>query len=145
MSWIGSSIFYAGEIGKGGDPIKKKHKEEINAFLGFGAEFEGKLTFEGAVRVDGKFSGEVQSNGMLIIGEKAFVRAEIQIGILIIRGEVQGTVHAKTRIEAYSPAKIQGDLHSPILVFGEGVAFHGTSHMTEEPEGQTADSIQKTE
>ncbi len=72
---------------------------------------------------------------MLIIGEKALVRAEIQAGVVIVRGEVQGTIRAKSRIEAYSPAKIQGDLHSPILVFGEGVTFQGTSHMTEAPGG----------
>jgi cytoskeletal protein CcmA (bactofilin family) len=45
---------------------KRKSKEEINALLGWGTEFEGKMTFEGAVRVDGKFTGEVQSKGMLI-------------------------------------------------------------------------------
>jgi cytoskeletal protein CcmA (bactofilin family) len=92
------------------------------------------LTFEGAVRVDGKFTGEVHSNGMLIIGEKAIVRANIQAGVVLVRGEARGTINAKNRIEAYSPAKIYGDLYSPVLVFGEGVIFQGTSHMSGEPE-----------
>ena len=112
------------------DNKKKKQKEEINTLLGVGAEFEGKLTFEGAVRVDGKFTGEVHSNGMLIIGEQAVVRANIESGVVLVRGETHGTIHAKTRIEAYSPAKIYGDLHSPVLVFGEGVVFEGVSHMS---------------
>lgn len=111
---------------------KKRHKEEINTILGWGTEFEGKLTFEGAVRVEGKFTGEVQSNGMLIIGEKAVVQADIRAGVVLVRGEAHGTINAQTRIEAYSPAKIFGDLHSPVLVFGEGVIFQGTSHMTGE-------------
>jgi cytoskeletal protein CcmA (bactofilin family) len=98
-----------------------------------GTEFEGKLTFEGAVRVDGKFTGEVHSNGMLIIGEKAIVRADIQAGVVLVRGETQGTINAKIRIEAYSPAKIFGKIYSPILVFGEGVIFQGTSHMSGDP------------
>ena len=92
------------------------------------------MTFEGAVRVDGKFTGEVHSNGMLIIGEKAIVRAKIQAGVILVRGEAHGTINAKNRIEAYSPAKIYGDLYSPVLVFGEGVIFQGTSHMSGEPE-----------
>jgi len=114
---------------------KRKTKEEINALLGWGTEFEGKLTFEGAVRVDGKFTGEVQSNGMLIIGEKAVVRAEIQAGVVLVHGEAHGKISAKSRIEAYPPARIYGDIYSPVLVLGEGVIFEGTSHMTGEPEG----------
>jgi len=92
------------------------------------------LTFEGAVRIDGKFTGEVHSTGMLIIGEKAMVRANIQAGVVLVRGEAHGAINAKNRIEAYSPAKIYGDLYSPVLVFGEGVIFQGTSHMSGEPE-----------
>ena len=84
--------------------------------------------------MDGKLTGEVHSNGMLIIGEKAIVRAEIQAAVVLVRGEAHGTIYAKSRIEAYSPAKIYGDLYSPVLVFGEGVVFEGTSHMSGEPE-----------
>jgi cytoskeletal protein CcmA (bactofilin family) len=114
--------------------IKRKAKEEINGLLGWGTEFEGRMTFEGAVRVDGKFTGEVQSKGMLIIGEKAVVRAEIQAEVVLVHGETHGTIHAKSRLEAYPPARIYGDVYSPILVLGEGVVFEGTSHMTGEPE-----------
>jgi len=104
--------------------------------LGEGSEFEGKLVFEGTVQVDGKFQGQVQSPGTFIIGEKAFVRAEIQAGVVLIRGEIHGNITARTRIEAYSPAKIFGDLSSPILVFGEGIIFQGTSHMLPMEEGK---------
>ena len=111
---------------------KKKQNpgEEINALLGGGTEFEGKLFFEGAVRIDGVFTGEIGGEGMIIVGEKGRVRAEIAAGLVMIRGEVQGNIRAKDRIEAYAPAKICGDLYSPVLVFGEGVVFEGTSHMT---------------
>lgn len=79
--------------------------------------------------MEGKFIGQVQSQGTFIIGEKALVRAEIQAGIVLVRGEVHGTISAQSRIEAYAPAKIFGDLSSPVLVFGEGILFQGTSHM----------------
>ena len=90
--------------------------------------------------MDGKFTGEVHSNGMLIVGEKAIVRAEVRAGVVLVRGEAHGTIYAQSRIEAYSPAKIYGDLYSPVLVFGEGVVFEGTSHMSGEPE-----KIERTE
>jgi len=110
-------------------------KEEITTLLGHSTEFEGKLSFEGAIRIDGKFTGEIQSDGMLIVGEKAVVRAETQAGVILIYGEAHGKFVAGNRIEAYAPAKIFGEIHTPILVFGEGVIFQGTSHMIEEPAG----------
>ena len=82
------------------------------------------------------FTGQIRGEGMIIIGEKGKVQAEIEAGVVMVRGEVKGTIRAKNRIEAYAPAKIFGDLHAPVLVFGEGVIFEGTSHMTSDlPKG----------
>jgi len=70
----------------------KKTKDEINAFLGRGTEFEGKFSFTGAVRVDGKISGEIFSNGTLIVGESAVINAQIHVADIIISGEVHGDI-----------------------------------------------------
>lgn len=94
------------------------------------------MSFEGAVRIDGKFTGQIRGEGMIIVGEKGKVQAEIEAGVVMVRGEIHGIIRAKNRIEAYAPARIFGDLHAPVLVFGEGVIFEGTSHMTSDlPKG----------
>ena len=49
--------------------MKKRKKDDINAFLGKDIEFKGKFTFSGAARIDGKFSGEIFSSGTLIVGD----------------------------------------------------------------------------
>ena len=67
---------------------------EITTLLGRGASFEGKLTFDGTVRIDGRFKGEVFSDDTLVIGEGAVVEAEIDIGEVIIQGTVVGNVKA---------------------------------------------------
>ena len=113
---------------------KGKQSDEISALLGAETECEGKLSFEGAVRVDGKFTGEISSEGTLIIGEKAFVKAEIRARVVLVYGEAHGKLIAKERIEAYAPARILGDIQTPILVFGEGVIFQGSSQMGERKE-----------
>ncbi|MCB9787881.1 MAG: polymer-forming cytoskeletal protein, partial [Deltaproteobacteria bacterium] len=48
---------------------------DVNTLVGRGSHFEGKMTFEGVVRVDGSFEGEIVSDDTLIIGEGAEVRA----------------------------------------------------------------------
>jgi cytoskeletal protein CcmA (bactofilin family) len=102
---------------------------EINTLLGKGTTFEGKLTFEGTVRIDGKLKGEVFSDDVLIIGEGAYVEAEIDIGEVIIQGTVVGNIRAKRAIELHAPGRMKGDLHTPSLQVDKGVVFEGRSFM----------------
>lgn len=102
---------------------------EITTLLGRGAAFEGKLTFEGTVRIDGRFRGEVFSDDTLVIGEGAVVEAEIDIGEVIIQGTVIGNIKAKRSIEIHAPGRVKGDLHTPTLQIDKGVIFEGRSFM----------------
>jgi cytoskeletal protein CcmA (bactofilin family) len=102
---------------------------EITTLLGRGAAFEGKLTFEGTVRIDGRFRGEVFSDDTLVIGEGALVEAEIDIGEIIIQGTVVGNINAKRSIEIHAPGRVKGDIHTPSLQIDKGVIFEGRSFM----------------
>lgn len=106
---------------------------EISTLLGQGSEFEGKLTFEGTVRIDGVLKGEVFSNDVLIVGEGARLEAEIDIGDIIIQGTVIGNIRARRSIEVLAPGRVNGDMTTPSLQIEKGVVFEGRSFM----EGQT--------
>jgi cytoskeletal protein CcmA (bactofilin family) len=111
---------------------------EITTLLGRGATFEGKLTFEGTVRIDGRFKGEVFSDDTLVIGEGAIVEATIDIGEVIIQGTVIGNVTAKRSIEIHAPGRVKGDLHTPTLQIDKGVMFEGRSFMEQSVQSRTA-------
>lgn len=102
---------------------------DLNALLGRGSEFEGKLTFEGTVRIDGKFTGTIITNDVLVIGEGAKVSAEITCGTIIIHGEVNGNVRAKSAVELHHPAKMRGNIETPSLMIEKGVLFEGQCKM----------------
>jgi cytoskeletal protein CcmA (bactofilin family) len=102
---------------------------EITTLLGRGATFEGKLTFEGTVRIDGRFRGEVFTDDVLVIGEGAIVEAEIDVGEVIIQGTVVGNIKAKRSIEIHAPGRVKGDIHTPSLQIDKGVIFEGRSFM----------------
>jgi len=97
--------------------------------LGHGAEFEGKLTFAGTVRIDAKFKGSIVTNDVLVVGEHARIDADITCGTVIIHGEVNGNIKAKTAVELRHPAKMRGNVESPSLVVEKGVLFQGESRM----------------
>jgi cytoskeletal protein CcmA (bactofilin family) len=107
----------------------KKIKEQINAFLGKDTEFEGKLSFTGAVRIDGRFKGDIVTKGTLIIGETAIVESQIHVSYIIISGEVRGNIIAENRIEIHKPGKVFGNIQAPIVTIDEGVIFEGSCQM----------------
>lgn len=102
---------------------------DLNALLGRGSEFEGKLTFEGTVRIDGKFTGTIVTNDVLVVGEGAKIQAEITCGTIIVHGEINGDVKAKSAVELHHPARMKGNIETPSLMIEKGVTFEGQCKM----------------
>jgi len=103
--------------------------EEIGAFMGKESLFEGKMTFQGIFRMDGKFEGEIIESGTLIIGESAVLKGKIGVNAIVINGLVEGEVNAQERVEIHSTGKLYGNLFTPILTINEGGIFEGHCKM----------------
>jgi cytoskeletal protein CcmA (bactofilin family) len=97
--------------------------------LGRGARFEGKLTFEGTVRIDATFIGSIVTNDVLVVGEAARIDADITCGTIIVHGEVNGNIQAKTGVEVHRTGKVRGDLETPSLLIERGALFQGATRM----------------
>jgi cytoskeletal protein CcmA (bactofilin family) len=110
---------------------KKKEVEEIKAFLGQGAEFEGKLIFNGSVRIDGKFQGEIFGQGSLVVGQGAMVQAKIAVKSVYISGNVEGNIEVDDKINIHSTGRFSGDVRTPVFIMEEGAFFDGRSHMAD--------------
>ena len=102
---------------------------DVNTLVGRGSHFEGKMAFEGVVRIDGSFEGEIVSSDTLIIGEGAEVRAEMDVATVIIYGEVYGNIKASNSIELHTPSRLVGNIITPSLVIERGATFDGQCRM----------------
>ncbi len=94
-----------------------------------GCELEGRLTFSGTLVLNGKFQGELVSSGTLIVGQDGDLKADGQVGVAIISGQLSGHIIAQERVELRSTARIYGDIITPVLVLAEGVIFDGHCKM----------------
>ena len=112
-----------------GSPAPPPSSEEISAYLGKQTIFEGKMTFEGVFRLDGKFEGEVFESGTLIVGETATIKGKVGLNTIVINGLVEGEIYAKTRVEIHSTGKVYGNLSTPIFTINEGGIFEGHCKM----------------
>ena len=117
---------------------KEKKDDAVTTFLGYDAAFEGTIKFKGAVRVDGKLKGKIESaGGTVIVGDKAVVDAEICVDTLIVKGQVSGVIKARKCVEAYPPARINGEIQAPVLNINSGVVFNGTCVMETPSQAKT--------
>jgi cytoskeletal protein CcmA (bactofilin family) len=92
-------------------------------------EIEGSITFQKELLIDGKVQGQVSSDGVLTIGEKADVRGEIKTNSVTVHGKVHGNITAE-RCELKSNSSLQGDVKAARLVIEEGATFIGTSQIS---------------
>jgi cytoskeletal protein CcmA (bactofilin family) len=112
----------------------KRASDQINAFFGKDTEFDGKLSFTGTVRIDGRFKGQIVAEGTLIVGETAVVDSDIQVSQIIVSGRIQGNIVAQNRMEVHAPGKVFGNIRSPVLIIEEGVIFEGNCRMQKDAE-----------
>lgn len=106
-----------------------KERGSINAFLGKDCSFDGKLTFQGKVRIEGSFTGEIFSGDVLEIGPDAEVKAEIDVGTVIIAGRIQGNIKAKLRADLKNTADVSGNIVTPVVTMEEGAIIDGSLKM----------------
>ena len=110
--------------------LQKKEDLPIKAYLGSDALFKGTLSFEGTVRIDGRFEGTVQTKDTLVIGETGDMQADIDVGILVCKGKLKGTVIASKKIEMHPASKITGNVKTPAVRIELGAVLDGQLNMT---------------
>ncbi|NIQ00613.1 MAG: polymer-forming cytoskeletal protein [Nitrospinaceae bacterium] len=104
--------------------------KDIKAYLGEDTVFSGTLTFNGAVRVDGRMDGEVNTDDTLIVGETGILEADINAGTVICRGKIKGTIKAAKRIEIHTNSEVVGNISAPSLLVETGALFDGHCDMS---------------
>ena len=108
---------------------KKDHShstDEALTFLARGFEFNGTLNFDGTVRIDGVVTGEIHTEGTLIIGEHAVVEGDVSAGTIVSGGKINGNVTAREKVKLVSTAVLMGTIRTPLLDVEEGVRLKGT-------------------
>ncbi len=110
--------------------IPKKKESSIKAYMGEYTVFKGALSFEGTVRIDGKFEGQVHTTDTLIIGGTGDIVADIEAGTVICKGKVKGTIIAAQKIEMHASSKIMGNVQTPALNIEPGAVLDGNCDMS---------------
>lgn len=114
--------------------MPKLRKEELPPLvattLGKETSFSGTLRFKDSLRIQGKFEGEIDSMGRLLIDGDAVVNARrIRASSVVVGGVVHGDIEAVDRLEMLPSAKVYGNVRTSKLRIADGVVFEGKCEM----------------
>lgn len=111
-----------GALTSGGGAVE----QELTAHVGASTEFKGILCYDGTIRIDGKVEGEIHTEGVLLIGRTAVIRAKVRAKSIVSCGTIIGNVAATEKIALLEPAVLQGSVTTPLLSMETGVRFRGS-------------------
>lgn len=111
--------------------MREKRRETDDRVITVDSAMQGSLTFKDPVhlRINGKFEGTLEAQGILEVGEGASVEATVTAEDILILGKVRGDIVATKRITLRSHAILEGNIKTPALTIEEGAVFQGRCAM----------------
>lgn len=111
--------------------MSEPHDQE-RSFFSAGSRIEGDLEIAGEVHLQGEIRGKVVGSGVVKIGERATVEADVYAPVVSVEGTVRGEIHAAERLELFRSAKVTGLVKTARLRMDEGAFLDGECRMAGE-------------
>ncbi|MGN0016126.1 MAG: polymer-forming cytoskeletal protein [Candidatus Avelusimicrobium sp.] len=86
--------------------------------------FQGTLSVQGSLRVDGTLEGSVDNARHVIVGTDGKVLGDVTAQIVVCGGVIEGNVCADM-LEVLAPASIKGDIRAKKMIVEEGGRIEG--------------------
>ncbi len=102
--------------------LKKKGNSSPNGFdtlIGKNASFEGTFKTTGLLRIDGKFDGNIEVSGDIIVGKDGRINGNIKSNNVEISGIVEANVVCEEQLKISSSGKLYGDIEVGSFVVEE--------------------------
>jgi len=101
----------------------------VDTVLAEDIDFQGVMKFSKSLKIKGKFEGQIEATGHLIIGQGA--NATIKAAVITNLGQINGNVEGTEKVELFNNARLTGDIKTPELIIESGCTFNGNCSMTE--------------
>lgn len=105
--------------------FRKPIEPPLAAVMGQGTDYEGDLSFEGRVRVDGTFRGRIYTEDVLEVGPSGRVTGDIDVAQAIVAGEVEGTLRARRLLRVEQSGVVRATVDAARLEMAPGAQLAG--------------------
>lgn len=101
------------------------HLDKIPTTVGREAVHVGRFAGSDNYVVHGQVHGDSDIEGVLMIGPDGLWVGNISADMVVVKGRVEGNIHARSKLELRPSARIKGDLSSPLIAVAEGAVVQG--------------------
>ncbi|HEV8432843.1 MAG TPA: polymer-forming cytoskeletal protein [Thermoanaerobaculia bacterium] len=98
-------------------------------FFGPNISFDGTITGNESVTIEGSVHGKIDLQANLLVGTKARIDATVHAKNVTIEGKVVGDVSADERVELVASATVEGNIKAPKVIVADGARFRGSVDM----------------
>jgi cytoskeletal protein CcmA (bactofilin family) len=102
---------------------------KIDTIIGKETSINGTIEAKGILRVDGRITGQLNTNGDVIIAASGTVEADVRCRSISIAGTLKGNVEATGILEIEPSGRMIGDITVAKLAIGDGATFDGVCKM----------------
>ena len=102
----------------------------ITTVLGADIVFTGDVKGDSVIRIDGKIDGNISLKQGVVLGEKAYIKGDINSDYVIIYGNIIGNITCKELLVRKSGV-INGDIQTENIEIEMGGRYNGKLTMTE--------------
>ena len=113
----------------------------INSIIGEGTRFSGELVLDGLLRIDGDFSGSIETSGKVLVGKSGRAECNIIAGTVVVGGVIRGNIFSSGKVVILSTGMVIGNIQAPRLVIEEGVLLHGNCQIVSETSEAPRDKV----
>ena len=104
--------------------------KNTDTIIGEGIIFkDALLKGSGVIRVDGKFTGDIDIEGHIILGETGSVIGDISASSALLAGEFQGNLSIKDSLHLTSTAVLNGKIETGKLIIDAGAVLDGVCNV----------------
>ena len=96
-----------------------------NCTIGAGSIFHGRLSVNGTIQIEGKFEGEIITDGDVIVGPTGQAKTNITTRKVVIAGTLIGNIYASEEVHLMQSGKVLGNINTPKLNLEPGVVTSG--------------------
>lgn len=105
-------------------------RDDINSVIGEGSSFTGTMKVAGSLQIDGRFEGNVNTEGHLVIGAEGKVKTCINAEEVTIAGTLIGDINSKGDVLLLETGRILGNIEAPKIHMTDGVVVQGSLNIT---------------
>ena len=100
----------------------------IDTLIGEHCTLQGNISSHNSVKIDGGIVGHVASEGMVIVGDKGWIKGNIQAKELLVFGRIEGDITAQN-LDLKASAHINGNIDTHSLQIEPGAVYQGSVVM----------------